>query len=101
MLTWAAWVQGMACGPPSTTISCTSLIRAGSRWPVLSSGSTRSASPCTTSMGTSISGRSARKSVAQVGMQATAAVADAVTARFQLACQAWSLTSVPRRVSKL
>ncbi len=34
-------------------------------------------------------------------MQATAAVADAVTARFQLACQAWSLTSVPRRVSKL
>ena len=34
-------------------------------------------------------------------MQATAAVADAVTARFQLACQACSLTRVPRRVSKL
>ena len=30
-------------------------------------------------------GRSARKSVSQVGMQATAAVAEAVTARFQLA----------------
>ena len=36
-------------------------------------------------MGTSILGRSARKSVAQVPMQATAAVADAVTAMFQLA----------------
>ena len=46
-------------------------------------------------MGTSISGRSARKSVVQVRMQATAAMAEAVTARFQLACQAWSLTSVP------
>jgi hypothetical protein len=83
------------------TTSCASLIRAGSRWPVFSSGRTWSASPCTTSMGTSISGRSARKSVAQVPMQATAAVAEAVTARFQLAWKAWSLTRVPRRVSKL
>ena len=34
-------------------------------------------------------------------MQATAAAAEAVTARFQLACQAWSLTRVPRSVSML
>ena len=52
-------------------------------------------------MGTSILGRSSRKSVAQVPMQATAAVAEAVTARFQLAAKAWSLTRVPRRVSML
>jgi hypothetical protein len=37
-----------------------------------------------TGMGTSILGRSARKSVSHVGTQAIAA-ADAVTARFQLA----------------
>jgi hypothetical protein len=29
------------------------------------------------------------------------AVAEAATAMFQLACQAWSLTSVPRNVSAL
>ena len=34
-------------------------------------------------------------------MQATAAVAEAVTARFQLAVNAWSLTRVPRRVAVL
>ena len=34
-------------------------------------------------------------------MQATAAVAEAVTARFQLAWKAWSLTRVPRSVSML
>jgi hypothetical protein len=77
------------------------LIRPGRRLAVLSSGSTWSASPWMTSMGTSILGRSSRKSVAQVPMQATAAVAEAVTARFQLACQAWSLTRVPRRASML
>ena len=78
-----------------------SLIRPGSRLPVLSSGSTWSASPWMTSTGTSILGRSSRKSVVQVRMQATAAAAEAVTARFQLACQAWSLTRVPRSVSML
>ena len=40
-------------------------------------------SPWMTSIGTSILGRSARKSVYHVGMHATAAVADADTARFQ------------------
>jgi hypothetical protein len=40
-------------------------------------------------MGTSILGRSSRKSVVQVPMHATAAAADAATARFQEACQAW------------
>jgi hypothetical protein len=40
VLTWSAWVQGMACGPPSMTTSRTSLIRPGSRLPVLSSGRT-------------------------------------------------------------
>ena len=34
-------------------------------------------------------------------MHATAAVAEAAAAMFQLACQAWSLTRVPRRVSTL
>jgi hypothetical protein len=76
---------GMASGPPSITTSRTSLIRPGSRLPVLSIGRTWSASPWRTSMGTSILGRSSRKSVAQVPMHATAAMAEAVTARFQLA----------------
>jgi hypothetical protein len=62
-----------------------SLIRSGRRLAVLSIGRTWSASPWKTSMGTSILGRSSRKSVVQVPMQATAAVADAVTARFQFA----------------
>ena len=31
VLTWSAWVQGMACGPPSTTTRRTSLIRPGRR----------------------------------------------------------------------
>ena len=51
VLTWSAWVQGMACGPPSMTTSRTSLIRPGSRLPVLSSGRTWSASPWTTRIG--------------------------------------------------
>jgi hypothetical protein len=29
-LTWPAWVQGIACGPPSMTTRCRSLIRPGS-----------------------------------------------------------------------
>lgn len=48
-----------------------------------------------TSTGTSIFGRSAPKSVSQGGMHATAAVADAAVAMFQLAWNAWSLTRVP------
>src|SRR5262249_2547121 len=100
-LTWPAWVQGRACGPPSITVSCTSPIRPGSRLAVLSSGSTWSASPCRTRMGTSILGRSGRKSGVQVPMQAAAGVAEGVRARFQGACQAWSDTGVPRRVSML
>src|SRR6185437_5972439 len=51
VFTWAAWVQGIACGPPSTTTSCASLIRAGSRRPVLSRGRTWSASPWMTRIG--------------------------------------------------
>ena len=77
------------------TTSCMSLIRPGRRWPVLGKGRNRSASPCTTSMGTSILARSARKSVSQVAMQATAAAAEAAAAMFQLAWKAWSLTRVP------
>src|SRR5690242_12768267 len=64
--------------------------QSGQPLPVLSIGSTWSASPWMTSIGTSILGRSARKSVVHVLMQATVAVAEAVTAKFQLACQAWS-----------
>lgn len=52
---------------------------------LMSSGRTWSASPWTTRMGTSSLGRSAWKSVAQVGMHATAAAAEAVVAMFQLA----------------
>jgi hypothetical protein len=52
-----------------------------------------------TSTGTSIFGRSARKSVSQGGMHATAAAADAAVAMFQLAWNAWSLTRVPPSTS--
>jgi hypothetical protein len=34
-LTWSVRVQVMACGPPSMTTSCMSLIRPGSRWLLL------------------------------------------------------------------
>ncbi len=73
-LTWSAWVQAMACGPPSITTSCAFLMKPGSRWAVFPNGRTRSSSPWMTSTGTSILGRSSRKSVSQVGMQATAAI---------------------------
>lgn len=46
---------------------------------------TLSASPCTTSSGTSIFATSWRKSVAHVGTHATAAIAEAALATFQLA----------------
>ena len=54
-----------------------------------------------TSRGTSILGRSARKSVTHLGMYATAAVADAAVARFQLAWNASSLTEASRAVPVL
>jgi hypothetical protein len=57
--------------------------------------------PCTTSTGTSILGRSSRKSVCQVVMHATAAVADAAAAMFQLDWKAWWLTRVPPNWSTL
>jgi hypothetical protein len=55
------------------------------RLPVLSNGSTRSASPWTTSTGTSILGRSARKSDCQVVTHSTTAMADIPTATLKLA----------------
>jgi hypothetical protein len=48
-----------------------------------------------TSTGKSIFGRSAREVGFPGGMHATAAVADAAVAMFQLAWNAWSLTRVP------
>jgi hypothetical protein len=50
-----------------------------------------------TSTGTSIFGRSARKSVSQGGMHATAAwpLADAAVAMFAAGLNAWPLTRVP------
>src|SRR3954468_19488889 len=63
-------VQPMLCGPPSTGTSVQSAIRAGSRAAVESNGRIRSSVPCATSTGTSIFGKSARKSVSQVSTQA-------------------------------
>jgi hypothetical protein len=68
---------------------------------VASIGRMRSALPWTSSVGTSILGRSARKSVSQVGTQACAAQAEAATATLKLACQACSLMRVPLRTSTL
>jgi hypothetical protein len=60
-----------------------------------------SASPCTRGMGTSIFGRSPRKSVNQVSTQACAANADAPSATMKLFCHACSLMRVPRYWSTL
>jgi hypothetical protein len=57
----------------------------------------RSAVPWMTRVGTSIFGRSARKSVNHVPTQAYVAYAEAPTATLKLACQAWSLIRVPPR----
>src|SRR5436190_9290177 len=63
-------VQPMLCGPPSTGTSVQSAINAGSRAAVESNGRIRSSVPWMTSTGTSIFGRSPRKSVSQVSTHA-------------------------------
>ena len=69
-LTSSGCVQAMLCGPPSIATSSTSSISAGSRAAVASYGRIRSSVPWTTSTGTSIFGRSRRKSVSQVSTHA-------------------------------
>ena len=71
--TSSACVQPTLCGPPSISMKWMSFTRSGRRRPVASMGRMRSSVPWITSMGTSILGRSARKSVNQVSTQARVA----------------------------
>src|SRR4051812_19148801 len=83
-LTSSGCVQPMLCGPPSTETSVHSVTSAGSRAAVDSNGRMRSSVPCTTSTGTSIFGRSARKSVSQVSTHAYVANGEEPAATLKL-----------------
>ena len=76
-MTSSGCVQAMLCGPPSTGTSLTSSISSGRRAAVASKGRIRSSVPWTTSTGTSIFGRSPRKSVSHVSTHAYEANGDA------------------------
>src|SRR5207244_8809072 len=101
LFTSSECVQPMLCGPPSTATSVQSAISAGSRAAVASKGRSRSSVPCRTSTGTSIFGRSARKSVSQVSTHAYVAWGEEPVATLKLACHARSLIRVPPRTSTL
>src|SRR3954471_4492882 len=101
LFTWSGCVHAMLCGPPSTGTSVQSAISAGSRAAVASNGRIRSSVPCMTSTGTSMLGRSPRKSVSHVSTHAYVANGDAPTATMKLACQARSLIRLPPRTSTL
>src|SRR4051795_10671409 len=101
LFTSSGCVHAMLCGPPSTGTSVQSAISAGSRAAVASIGRTRSSVPCMTSTGTSMLGRSPRKSVSHVSTHAYVANGDAPTATMKLACQARSLIRLPPRTSTL
>src|SRR5919199_6377536 len=100
-LTSSGCVQPMLCGPPSTVTSLRSAISPGSRSAVALYGRIRSSVPCTTSVGTSILGRSSRKSVSQVSTQAYVAYGEEPTATLNDACQAGLLIFVCPRTSTL
>lgn len=76
----------MLCGPFLTGTRVQSAISVGSLAAVASNGRMRSAVPCRTSTGTSIFGKSARKSVSQVSTHAYVAQGDEPAATLKLAC---------------
>jgi len=77
-LTWSAWVQLIACGPPGIITSWLFSISFDSLAAVDWNGKMRSASPWIIRVGTSIRGKSLRKSVSQDGTQSRVPLAEAL-----------------------
>ena len=94
-VTSSAWVHSSPCGAPSISTYSADGSSAWKGRPVASIGRMRSPVPCRISAGTSIFATSARKSVIQVGTQATDACAEAPAATFQLLRSASSESLVP------
>ncbi|CAM5630617.1 hypothetical protein SFUMM280S_02716 [Streptomyces fumanus] len=100
-VTSSAWVHSRPCGAPSISTYSADGSSAWKGRPVASMGRMRSPVPCRISAGTSIFATSARKSVIQVGTQATEACAEAPAATFQLPRTAASLIRLPSVSSRL
>src|SRR5260221_9504625 len=83
-LTSSACVQMIACGPSGITTCRAPRSSPGRRFPVACGGVIRSWPPCTTSTGTVIRARSARKSSSNAAAQPDTAAADALMTTWKL-----------------
>src|SRR6185437_8734236 len=100
-LTSSAWVQHRPWPAPSMATYSLPGMSSAVRGPQASMGRMRSFVPCSTRTGMSILGRSARKSVCQVGTHAIVPSGEALTARFHASWTASGLISLPRVSSRL